>query len=84
MISFISSFENFSSSMSDPKTFIGIAASVAGAGVADSNSIKTLLTNGFSTSFIESKPDFSNCPKSLSRNSPDYPILCNWISINFI
>ena len=77
MISFISSFENFSFVMPDPKMFIGIAVSVAGVGVVDSNSIKTLLTDGFATSFIESNPVFSNCPKSLSRNSPDCLILCN-------
>ena len=77
MISFISSYENFSFVMPDPKMFIGIAVSVAGVGVVDSNSIKTHLTNGFSTFFIESKPFFSNCPKSLSRNSPDCLILCN-------
>ena len=77
MISFISSFENFSFVMPDPKMFIGIAVSVAGVGIVDSNSIETLLTNGFTTSFIESKPVFSNCTKSLPRNSPDCLILCN-------
>ena len=44
MISFISSYENFSFVMPDPKMFIGIAVSVAGVGVVDSNSIKTHLT----------------------------------------
>ena len=77
MISFISSFENFSFVMPDPKMFIGIAVSVAGAGVVDSNSIKTLLTDGFATSFIESNPVFSNCTERLSRISPDCLILCN-------
>ena len=29
-------------------------------------------------------PFFSNGPKSLPRNPPDYPILCNWVFNNFV
>ena len=32
---------------------------------------------------FKGNPDFSNCPKSLPRNTPDSLILCNWIFDNF-
>ena len=28
--------------------------------------------------------EFSNGPRSLPKNSPDFPILCNWVFDNFI
>ena len=47
-------------------------------------SIKTLLASGLSTFFIKSNLVFSNGPKSLPKNPPDCPILCNWVFDNFI
>ena len=41
------------------------------------NSIKMLLANGLSTFLNKDTPDFSNGPRSLPRNPPDCPILCN-------
>ena len=46
--------------------------------------IKTLLANGLSTFFNNSKPVFSNGSKSLPRYPPDYLILCYWVFDNFI
>ena len=43
-----------------------------------------LLANGFSTFSIKGNPVFSNGPKSLPKNPPDCPILCNWVFDNFI
>ena len=43
-----------------------------------------LLTNGLSTFPIRGSPVFSNGPKSLPRNPPDCPILCNRAFYNFI
>ena len=33
---------------------------------------------------MEGKPVFGNGPKSLPKNPPDCPILCNWVFDNFI
>ena len=41
------------------------------------NGIKRLLASGLGTFFIKGNPAFSNGPKSLPKNPPDYPILCN-------
>ena len=38
---------------------------------------------GLSKFPIKSKPVFSNGPKSLLKNSPDYIFLCNWVFDNF-
>ena len=46
--------------------------------------IKTLLANGLSTFPVKGNPIFSNGPKSLPKNPPDCPILCNCIFDNFI
>ena len=43
-----------------------------------------LLTNGLSTFFIKGNPVFSNGPKSLPKNPPDWAILCNRVFDNFI
>ena len=67
--------------MPDRKIFFWIAASVADAAVVNPNGTETLLTNGFSALFIKGKPDFSNGPKSLPKNSPDWSILGNWVLI---
>ena len=37
-----------------------------------------LLANGLSIFPIKGNPTFSNGPKSLPRNPPNCPILCNW------
>ena len=51
--------------------------SVADAAPVNADDIKTLLANGFSTCPIKGNPVFSNGPKSLPKNPPDCPILCN-------
>ena len=51
-----------------------MAAFVANVAAAISNGIKTLLANGLSTFHIKGSPVFSNGPKSLPKNPPDYPI----------
>ena len=43
-----------------------------------------LLANDLSTFPIKGKPVFSNGPKSLPKNPPDCPILCNWVFDSFI
>ena len=45
--------------------------------------LKTLFANGLSTFFIKGNPFFSDGPKSLPKNLPDCPILCNCIFDNF-
>ena len=84
MISLISSLEILSVAMPDPNIFLWIAAFVADAAAVYPNGIKTLLANGFSTFPIKENPAFSNGTKSLLRNPPDWPILCNWVFDNFI
>ena len=65
----------------DPNIFLWIAADAA---AINPNGIKTLLSNGFNTFFIKGKPFFSNGPKNLPKNPPNYPILFNWVFDNFI
>ena len=61
----------------DSKIFLRIAASVADATAVNPNVIKTLLANGLSKFFNKSNPIFSNGPKSILKNPPDCPNLCN-------
>ena len=84
MILFISLFEIINVVFPDPNIFLWIAAPVADAGAVNPNGIKTLLANGLSTFPIKGNPVFSNGPKSLPKNPPDCPILCNWVFDNFI
>ena len=65
--------------MLDPNIFLWIAASVAYTAAVNPNGIATLLANGLSTFLIKSYPVFSNDPKSLPKNPPDFPILCNLV-----
>ena len=84
MISFIYPLEiiiavmrgaKFKGRRSDPNIFFWIDGSIAdNAAAVNPNDIKTLLTNGFNTFFIKSKPVFSNGPKIIPRNPPDCPI----------
>ena len=83
MISFISSLEIINVVVLDPNIFLWIATSVANAAV-NPNCTKTLLADGLSTFPIKSHPIFSNGPKSLLRNPPDCPILCNWVFDDFV
>ena len=46
--------------------------------------ILMVLANGFNTFFIKGNPVFRNGPKSLPKNPPYCPILCNCIFQNFI
>ena len=73
MMLFISSLEIIDIVILDPSITLWIAASVSAAAIY-SNSVETLLANGFNAFFIKSKPAFSNGPKSLPKNPPDYPI----------
>ena len=84
IILFIFSLEIINVVVPDPNIFSWIAASIAYAAAVNPNGIKTLLTNGFTRMFIKGKPVFSNGPRSLPRNPPDYVILCKWIFDNFI
>ena len=68
----------------DPSIFLWIPGSVADAPSVYPNGIKTLLANGLSKFSIKSNLVFSNGPKSLTKNSPDYPILCSWVFYYFI
>ena len=77
MISFIFSFEIINVVIPEPKRFFWITASVAHAAAVNPNGIKTLLANGLSIFPIKDNPDLSNGPKSLTENSPDFPISCN-------
>ena len=84
MISFISSFEVINVVVPDPNIFLWIAGSVADAAAVHPNGIKTLLANGLSKFPIKDNPVFSNDPKSLTKNTANYPILNNWVFDNFI
>ena len=70
--------------MLDRNIFLRIAASVTEAAAVNPNGIKKLLANGLSTFPIKGNPAFSNSPKSLPKNLPDYLILYNWVFDNFI
>ena len=72
MISFISSLEIIFIVVPDSNIFLEIVASAADAAVVNPNEIKTLLANGLSTFLIKYNPDYSNSPKSLPINPPDY------------
>ena len=84
IISFISSFQIISVAKPDPNIFLWTAASVADAAAVHPNCIKILLANGLSIFSIKGNPSFSSGPKSLPKNAPDSPILCNWVFDNFI
>ena len=58
-----------------------IATSVADAAVVNTSDIKKLLANGLRTFSLKGNPVFTNGFKSLPRNPPNCPILCNWIFI---
>ena len=49
-----------------------MTASVTDATAVNLNGIKTLLANGLSTFTIKGNTVFSNRPKSLPKNPPDY------------
>ena len=66
------------------KIFLEIAAPVTDTSSVYPDDIKILLCNVWSTFPIKGNPIFINGPKSLPKNSPDCPILCNWAFDNFI
>ena len=84
IISIISSLKVINVVTHDPNIFLWIAASAADTAVVNPYGIKTLASSGLSTLFIKVNPAFSNDPKSLPKNPPHYPILCNWVFDNFI
>ena len=59
----------------DPKIFLCIPASAAYAAAVNPKGIKTLLAKALITLFISGNLVFSNGPRSLPRNLPDYIIL---------
>ena len=75
IISFISSFHVINVVIPKSNIFFWIAAFVADAAAVNINDIKTLLANGLSTFFIKGKPVFSNGPRSLHRNLPEFLII---------
>ena len=76
MISFISSLEIIYVVVPDRNIFFWMTTSVAAA--ADNrNDIKTHLANGLSRFRSKGNPVFSKCPRSLPKNPPDCPTLCN-------
>ena len=68
----------------DPNIFLWIAESVTDATVVNPDGIQTLLANCLSTFPIKGNLGFTNSPKSLPKNPPDCPVLCNWVFDNFI
>ena len=58
--------------------FLWIAVFVAYAHVVNPNGIKTLLANGIGEFPAKCNPGFNNGPRSLPKNPPDCPVLCNW------
>ena len=76
-MSLISSLEIINVFIPDANMLLWIVASAADAAAANPNGIKILFDNGLSTFFIKGNPVFSNGPRSLSKNPPDCPILCN-------
>ena len=74
---FISSLKTINFVKSGPNIFYWIATSVAVAAAVNPNVIKMLLANGLSIFPIKSNLVFINGPKSLTKNPPDCPILCN-------
>ena len=77
-------FEIINFVIPDPQIFFWIAASVVDASGGNPNDSKTLLANSSSTFSIKASLFFSNCPKSLPKNPPYSPILCNWVFDKFI
>ena len=84
MTSSISSLKIIYVIIPDQKSFFLIVASVADAATVKPNGIKTLLASVFSTFFIKVKSVFSYGLWNLRKNSPDGPILCNWVFDKFI
>ena len=84
MISFIPSFEIINFALPDPNIFFWLVASVADSVAFDPNGIKTFLAKSLSKFFIKDKSAVSNGPKSLPKNPPDCPVLCNRVLDGFI
>ena len=81
---FISSFEIVIVHTLAPNISSWIAASVVDPAAVNPNSIDTLLANSLSPFPIKDNPVFDNGAKSLTRNTPDGPILCDWVFDTFI
>ena len=54
-----------------------VAAATAAAAADNCNGIKTHLANVLSRFRIKGNPVFGKCPRSLPKNPPDCPTLCN-------
>ena len=78
MILSISSFEIIVA-IPYPKIFLCIFASDADAAADNTNGIKTLLTNDFTTLFIKVRSVFNNDWRSLTRNPTYCTILDSWV-----
>ena len=68
----------------DSKILFWKVASIADTAAVNPNGIETLLANFLSTFFSKREPVYSNGSKIILENSPDCPILCNWVFDNFI
>ena len=82
MISFISSLEFINVVILDPNIFSWVAASAAAAAV-NPNRNKTRLASGSDLFYIKDNPVFSNGQKGLPKIHPNFPILCNFILLNW-
>ena len=80
----ISSFDIMSVVVPELKTFLCMPASAADTAAVNPNGTKALLANGLVTFLINGNRVFSNEPRSLPRNPPDYIILGNWVFDNLI
>ena len=83
-MSSISLFDVISVVFLDPKIFLCIPASAAGAAAVNLKGIKALLAYGLITFFINGNSVFSNGLSNLPRNPPDCMIFDNWVFDNLI
>ena len=62
--------------------FLCIPSSSFDVAAVNGNGIKTFLADILSRFFIKVKPVFSNDPRNLPRNPPDFTIKCSCLSVN--
>ena len=84
MVSSKYSYETINVVNPDLNIFLWITASRADGATVNPNGIKTLLAKGLSSFPIKDNPGFNNGPKTLPKNPPDCPILCNCFFDNFL
>ena len=77
-------FVKYEGCTSDPNIFSQISETDADATTVNNHGVITLLGNDLSTFSIKDNPVSSNGSKSLPKNLPDCPMLCNWAFDNLI